>query len=111
MAGTPSGWASLWECRAARSRQARAEGAQGASWGAARGGTAKGGTITSTMLLHALLNQLWWRLRLHLRAAHRLEHLHELRAATVETLAPQEILHAALQLVANGVAGRVGGGL
>ena len=27
--GAPSGWASLWECRAARGRQARAEEAQG----------------------------------------------------------------------------------
>ena len=34
-------WASLWECRAAQSRQARAEEAQGASWG-----TAKPGTLT-----------------------------------------------------------------
>ena len=39
VAGRPSGWASLWECRAARSRQARAEEARGASWGAAEGGT------------------------------------------------------------------------
>ena len=36
--GAPSGWASLWECRAAQSRQARAEEAQGASWGTAKGG-------------------------------------------------------------------------
>ena len=36
--GAPSGWASLWECRAAQSRQARPEEAQGASWGAAKGG-------------------------------------------------------------------------
>ena len=35
----PSGWASLWECRAARGRQARAEEAQGARWGAAKAGT------------------------------------------------------------------------
>ena len=39
--GAPSGWASLWEYRAAQSRQARAEEAQGASWG-----TAKAGTLT-----------------------------------------------------------------
>ena len=37
--GAPSGWASLWEYRAAQSRQARAEEAQGASWGAAKGDT------------------------------------------------------------------------
>ena len=35
----PSGWASLWECRAAQSRQARPEEAQEPSWG---GGTDKG---------------------------------------------------------------------
>ena len=35
--GAPSGWASLWECRAAQSRQARAEEAQEASWGIAKG--------------------------------------------------------------------------
>ena len=33
----PSGWASLWEYRAAQSRQARPEEAQGASWGTAKG--------------------------------------------------------------------------
>ena len=37
--GAPSGWASLWECRAAQGRQARPEEAQGASWGAAKAGT------------------------------------------------------------------------
>ena len=45
--GAPSGGASPWECRAARSRQARPEEAQGASWG-----TAKGGTFTLTLLPH-----------------------------------------------------------
>ena len=35
----PGGWASLWECRAAQSRQARAEEAQGASWRPAQGDT------------------------------------------------------------------------
>ena len=44
----PSGWASPWECRAARSRQARAEEAQGASWGTAK--EAKGGALYFTML-------------------------------------------------------------
>ena len=33
-----SGWASLWECRAAQSRQARSEDAQGGSWRSAKGG-------------------------------------------------------------------------
>eukprot|EP00964_Phaeocystis_antarctica_P071048 scaffold43301_cov57-Phaeocystis_antarctica.AAC.2 len=33
----PSGWASLWECRAARRCQARPEEAQEPSWGAAKG--------------------------------------------------------------------------
>ena len=35
--GAPSGGASLWECRAARGRQARAGEAQGVSWGPANG--------------------------------------------------------------------------
>ena len=35
----PSGWTSLWEYRAAQSRQACPEEAQGASWGAAKRGT------------------------------------------------------------------------
>jgi hypothetical protein len=35
----PSGPASPWECRAARSHQARPEEAQEASWGAAKEGT------------------------------------------------------------------------
>ena len=43
--GAPSGRASLWECRAAQSRQARPEEPQGASWG-----TAKEGTLT--VLVH-----------------------------------------------------------
>ena len=34
--GRPVAWASLWECRAAQSRQARAKAAQGASWGTAK---------------------------------------------------------------------------
>ena len=37
--GAPSGWASLWECRAALSRQARPEEPQELSWGAAKAGT------------------------------------------------------------------------
>ena len=37
--GAPTGPASSRECRAARSRQARAEEAKRASWGAAKGGT------------------------------------------------------------------------
>ena len=36
--GAPSGWASLWECRAARSRQARPEEAQGGELGRCQGG-------------------------------------------------------------------------
>ena len=38
MAERPSGGASLWECRAARSRQARAEEAQEPSCGTAKKG-------------------------------------------------------------------------
>ena len=39
MAGRPAGWTSLWECRAAQSRQAHPEEVQEPSWGAAKVGS------------------------------------------------------------------------
>ena len=42
--GAPSGWASLWECRAAQSHQARPEEVQEPSWG-----TVKGDKVTLTV--------------------------------------------------------------
>ena len=58
----PTGWASLWECLAAQSHQARPQEAQGASW---RGLTAKGDTLT--MLPHS--HYIWLQPPLHMVTA------------------------------------------
>ena len=51
--GAPSGWASIWEYRAAQSHQARAEEPQEPSWGTAKGGHTRFGCQGG----HTLLGQ------------------------------------------------------